>query len=80
MKIDLYCANCGKEIEDEAYIFLDNFLQRKYFDDNKSNRFCSQECACESLMLCCIDKEDFKEALPLDEDEEDEENDILRGY
>ena len=70
MKNTFYCANCGREIDDEAYIFHDNLLQIKYFDDNNSNRFCSQDCACEALMLCCIEKED----LPLDEDEEDEEN------
>ena len=75
MKITLYCANCGKEIEDEAYIFHDNFLQVKYFDDNKSNRFCSQDCACEALMLYCVEKED----LPLDEDEEDEERELLEA-
>lgn len=65
MSIELYCANCRKRLENEAYMFHNNFLQVKYFDDNKSNRFCSMECACESLMLDCIKTDD----LPLDEDE-----------
>lgn len=73
MRIELYCANCGKLLEDEAYMFHDNFLQIKYFDDNKSNRFCSQDCACEALMLTCVEKDD----LPLDEYEEEEERNLL---
>lgn len=63
-----YCANCGKELtDDDCYMFMDNYLQVKYFDDCKSNRFCSQECACEALMLeqCDLD------SLPLDDDEKE---------
>lgn len=70
MSIELYCANCGKLLENEAYMFCDNFLQVKYFDDNKSNRFCSKDCACEALMLDYVDVN----ALPLDDEEEVEEN------
>ena len=69
MKNVFYCANCGKEIETEAYMFRDNYLQVKYFDDNKSNRFCSQDCACESLFGDYV----YLEDLPLDDDEEAEE-------
>lgn len=61
-----YCANCGKEIHGEAYMFLDNYLQVKYFDDNKSNRFCSQDCACESLFGNYVDIDE----IPIDDDEE----------
>lgn len=68
-----YCANCGTEIEgdQQVFMFCDNYLQVKYFDDNKSNRFCSQECACEALMGEYV----FKEDLPLDGDEDDGEDD-----
>ena len=69
MKKTFYCANCGKEIEDGyVYMFRDNYLQVKYFDDNASNRFCSEECACESLMLDCVDLDE----VPLDEGEEED--------
>lgn len=61
-----YCSYCGKEIDGEAYMFLDNYLQNKYFDDNKSNRFCSQDCACESLFGTYVDIEE----IPIDDDEE----------
>lgn len=50
-------------------MFLDNYLQIKYFDDNKSNRFCSQDCACESLFGNYVDIDE----IPLDDDEEDDE-------
>ena len=65
------CANCGKEITGDVYMFLDNFLQVKYFDDNKSNRFCSQDCACEALFLRQVEQEE----IPLDDDEESEDDD-----
>ena len=61
-----YCSYCGKEIDGEAYMFLDNYLQVKYFDDNKSNRFCSQDCACKSLFGTYVDIEE----IPIDDDEE----------
>lgn len=48
-----------------AYMFLDNFLQVKYFEDNKSNRFCSEECACESLFGKFV----YIDEIPLDDDE-----------
>ncbi|MCI8459427.1 MAG: hypothetical protein HFE46_07170 [Clostridia bacterium] len=49
----------------------DNYLIVKYFDDYKSNRFCSQECACEALMIESVERQ----YLPLDDDEEyDEDN------
>lgn len=38
------CAECGKEIEDTYLTILDNFIQIKYFDNEKDNVFCCQEC------------------------------------
>lgn len=78
MKKTFYCANCGKEIENgELYMFLDNYLQVKYFDDNASNRFCSRDCACESLMLETVDLDE----APLDEGEEEfDEESIYDEY
>ena len=70
-----YCAHCGQEITDPlgVYMFRDNYLQVKYFDDNASNRFCSQDCACESLFGEYVDYDE----VPLDESEEvEEENDF----
>lgn len=68
MSKTFYCANCGKEIEyGYLYMFRDNYLQVNYFDDNTSNRFCSIECAAESLMIDCVNFED----APLDENEID---------
>ena len=64
-----YCANCGCEIHGDVYMVLDNFLIVKYFDDNKSNRFCSQSCACEALMIESVEQDE----LPLDEDEKQDE-------
>lgn len=50
------CAQCGKEIDpvkDGFVMCRDNFLQAKYFDcpDGEDNIFCSQDCACEALMI-----------------------------
>lgn len=50
------CAQCRKEIDTEKDGFWtcrDNFLQAKYFDelDGSDNIFCSQDCACEALMI-----------------------------
>lgn len=45
------CAYCRGEIKEEYYTFQDNFLQLKYFEWNHENIFCSQDCACDSLML-----------------------------
>ncbi len=53
------CANCNNEIIDETYFkCLDNFLQVKYFDEEKNNIFCSKECFCEALTLEEIDIDD----------------------
>lgn len=66
-----YCANCGEEIDNEigAFMFQDNFLIIKYFDDYKSNRFCCRKCACEALMGTFVSIEE----LPIDDDEISEE-------
>lgn len=67
-----YCANCGNEIDLEmgVFMFRDNYLQVKYFDDNKSNRFCCKNCACEALMGEYVKVDE----VPLDNDEQDEED------
>ena len=67
-----YCANCGDELDSEmgAFILRDNFLIVKYFDNYKSNRFCSYQCACEALNGAFVDFAD----LPLDDDEEDDDD------
>lgn len=65
---EFYCANCGKELHKEAYMFLDDYLQVKYFDDNKSNRYCSKDCACEALFGEYVDIDE----IPLDDDEDGE--------
>ena len=67
MTKNFICANCGCDIIGDVYICQDNFLQLKYFENNKLNRFCSQTCFCEYLMLEVLDEED----IPLDEDELD---------
>jgi len=48
-----YCAECGAELENYFHMFKDNYLQVKYFEeqDGSDNAFCSETCACESLML-----------------------------
>lgn len=47
------CAQCGKEIPfgTPYYVVGDNFLQMEYFDSDKDNLFCSNECLCESLSV-----------------------------
>lgn len=71
MRKIFYCAFCGQEITNAlgVYMFRDNYLQIKYFDDNASNRFCSQDCACESLFGEYVDYDE----VPLDEQEEADE-------
>lgn len=60
------CANCGQTIKkDECYICQDNFLQSRFFDSNRENRFCSQECFCEAMMLDIVPDNE----LPLDAEE-----------
>jgi hypothetical protein len=63
-KEDMYCAFCHNKIyakseycqpgrESGYYMYTDNFLQRKYFDEigGSDNVFCSESCACKALML-----------------------------
>ena len=47
----LVCAECGEPIVEEYYQCLDNFIQVKYFDSEKENIFCSQECFCKYVQL-----------------------------
>jgi len=49
---------------------FDNFLQAKYFDENKDNIFCSNDCACNALM---IDEVWNPKVIPADCWEEDDE-------
>jgi len=53
MKRLLECAECGREIDDDYVSYMDNFLQREYFneEDGSDNIFCSVECAATALML-----------------------------
>ena len=48
-----HCAECGTELGDVFCMYLDNYLQVKYFDcpDGKDNVFCSENCAGDALML-----------------------------
>ena len=47
------CAYCNKELKESYSMFMDNFLQLKYFDelDGSDNVFCDSVCACNALML-----------------------------
>lgn len=47
-------------------MFRDNYLQIKFFDDNKSNRFCDETCACEALFGEFVERDE----IPLDNDED----------
>lgn len=67
------CATCGADIDTAktGYIkCLDNFLQIKYFDSEKDNVFCSEECACKSLMIERVfeEEENTSEQEDLEED------------
>ena len=45
------CSYCNVEIKEEYYYVGDNFIQRKYFDSEDENVFCSKNCLCESLSV-----------------------------
>ena len=45
------CSLCGCTCKDLYYKVLDNYLQVNYFDDDKTNCFCSKACFCEFVML-----------------------------
>ena len=49
----IHCAKCGAELGGRFFLYCDNFLQVKYFDeqDGSDNAFCSMYCAAASLML-----------------------------
>lgn len=71
MREEFVCANCGQKLDEQMGVFVlqDNFLITKYFDDYKSNRFCSSLCAAEALFGEYVP---FNE-LPLDDDEKETE-------
>jgi hypothetical protein len=69
------CAYCHQDIKDEYYMFMDNFLQLKYFEekDGSDNIFCSEHCAAQALMI---------ESFYIEEEEvnyEDEDDDEEQG-
>lgn len=49
----LTCAECGGDITegDEYFRVEDNFIQANYFESEKDNVFCSQDCLCDSLSV-----------------------------
>ena len=57
---ELKCSNCGSLIINNYYRVLDNILQKKYFDSEDENCFCSKDCFCDYVML---------EEASLDDDE-----------
>ena len=59
MKKYKYCAECGKPIGESFFMYRDNFLQVKYFEqeDGSDNAFCDENCAAQSLMLEEMDNE-----------------------
>lgn len=75
-KKTLYCANCGKEIEDEYVMVGDNYLQVNYFDeyDGSDNIFCNTGCMASSLSVMHISKED--DEWPLENSENEAEKDV----
>lgn len=69
MREEFVCAKCGQKLDEKegAFVLQDNFLIARYFDDYKSNRFCSPLCAAEALFGEYVP---FNE-LPLDDDEKE---------
>lgn len=55
----IYCAKCGKRLDDEFLMVQDNFLQVKYFDDpdGLDNAFCSSECLMNALSVATVEME-----------------------
>ena len=45
------CSECGKELEENYYMCMDNFLQTKYFDSEEENCFCDEYCFAYYLQL-----------------------------
>lgn len=72
----LYCANCGKEIEDEYVMVGDNYLQANFFEeqDGSDNIFCDTGCMGISLSVMHISKED--DEWPLENSENEAEKDV----
>ncbi len=54
-----HCAECGEKLGENYYLFADNFLQIKYFDDptGADNAFCSQMCALQSLSFAMAEND-----------------------
>jgi hypothetical protein len=71
-----YCAVCRDQIKETYFMYQDNFLQLKFFNemDGSDNIFCSSHCAGQALMLEEADNENFKKeeeerlGLTLDDD------------
>ena len=64
------CARCGCECKDEYYKVLDNYLQVKYFDDEETNCFCSEDCFCEFVML---------EPIYIEDEDDEHTEDVTYG-
>ena len=47
------CANCQKDINegDKYFMVTDNYLQSNYFESEKANIFCCEQCLMDSLMV-----------------------------
>ncbi|TYC49924.1 hypothetical protein ESZ50_04865 [Weissella muntiaci] len=48
------CAVCNNPITEEYLMVGDNYLQVKYFDDEESNIFCSEDCLMKSLSVLSV--------------------------
>lgn len=72
----LYCAECGKEIEETYVMIGDNYLQANYFEeqDGSDNIFCDSGCMASALSCQYISKED--DDWPKENDEEDTAKDV----
>ncbi|MDT2848776.1 hypothetical protein P7H60_06345 [Vagococcus carniphilus] len=47
------CAHCDKELKENYFKVLENFLQVKFYTDpeGEDNMFCSEECVLKSLFV-----------------------------
>lgn len=55
---ELHCSECGAQIEDTYFKCLDDCLIANFFDTDKENCFCSEECFCKYMSLEELEIED----------------------
>lgn len=55
---ELQCSECGAQIEDTYFKCLDDCLIANFFDTDKENCFCSEECFCKYMSLEELEIED----------------------